>query len=270
MLLDPRKFILALTLLLSASAFADALTDAVSDANRPNEEKVRDEYRHPQQTLRFFGVQADMTVVEVWPGGGWYSNILAPLLKDNGQYYAAHFLINDGTSDYFKKSQAAFAQKVANVQSFNKVKLTGFDPSDDSDIAPAGSSDAVLTFRNIHNWYMRQGEEGVEKAFATFFKALKKGGVLGVVEHRLPETMADDMQLKAGYMKQSFVIAKAEKAGFTLVASSEINANPLDNAMHPKGVWTLPPSMRLGEEDMAKYLAIGESDRMTLKFVKPE
>lgn len=270
MLLIPSKFILALTLLLSTSALADAIVDAVSDASRPNEQKVRDEYRHPQQTLRFFGIQADMTVVEIWPGGGWYSNILAPLLKDKGQYYAAHFLINEATSDYFKKSHSEFAQKIASFEPYSKVKLTSFDPSGTTAIAPAGSSDAVLTFRNIHNWYMRNGEQGVENAFATFFTALKKGGVLGVVEHRLPETMADEMQLKSGYMKQSFVIAKAEQAGFKLLASSEINANPLDNTTHPKGVWTLPPSLRLGEQDRAKYLAIGESDRMTLKFVKPE
>jgi predicted methyltransferase len=270
MLLVPKKFILTLTLLISTSAFADAIIDAIGDVNRPKQESLRDEYRHPQQTLRFFGIQPEMTVVEIWPGAGWYSNILAPLLKDKGQYYAAHFLINDKTSNYYKTSQAAFAEKVQSYAPFSKVKLTAFDPKEGSDIAPAGSSDAVLTFRNIHNWYMRQGEEGVEKAFATFFKTLKKGGVLGVVEHRLPETMADDMQLKSGYMKQSFVIEKAQQAGFKLVASSEINANPLDNAQHPKGVWTLPPGLALGEEDMAKYLAIGESDRMTLKFVKPE
>jgi predicted methyltransferase len=127
----------------------------------------------------------------------------------------------------------------------------------------------VLTFRNVHNWYMQTGQEGIDSAFSSFFNALKKGGVLGVVEHKLPENLSDEAQKSSGYMKQSFVITAAEKAGFTLLAHSDVNLNPLDTTDHEKGVWTLPPGLRLGEKDRAKYLTIGESSRMTLKFIKP-
>lgn len=265
-----KKLVFALAIFSSSSVFADAIIDAVMDQGRSAVEKSRDEYRHPQQTLRFFGIKPEMTVVEIWPGGGWYSNILAPLLNDKGQLYAAHFYVDDSTGAYYKNALIKFKQKVAELPAYKNVKITTFHPTNDLDIAPVASSDAVLTFRNIHNWYMKQGETGVNNAFSSFYKTLKKGGILGVVEHRLAESMADELQLKTGYMKQSFVIKAAEKAGFKLVASSEINANPLDNSQHPKGVWTLPPNLSLGEQDMAKYLAIGESNRMTLKFIKPE
>jgi predicted methyltransferase len=264
-----KPLLLGLTLLGTTSAFADPLTEAISHQDRPNEHKVRDEYRNPQQTLRFFGLQPNMSVVEISPGGGWYTNILAPIVKESGKLYAAHFYIEEGTSDYFKNARKAFEEKVQNHPPYKNIKVTSFHPIKALEVAPANSTDMVLTFRNIHNWYMRQGDEGVKNAFTAFFNALKKGGVLGVVEHRLPENLADDMQKTSGYMKQSYVIKMAEAAGFTLALSSEVNANPLDSAQHPRGVWTLPPRLRLGDEDKEKYLAIGESDRMTLKFIKP-
>lgn len=268
-----RKFVLSTAifsaLLAPSLAYADALVEAIADENRPLKQRLRDEYRHPQQTLRFFDVQADMAVAEISPGGGWYSNILAPLLNDKGTYYAAHYHIDEKTHPYYKKSLAGFMQVVNDNPAYKNAKITGFHPIQAHDFAPEGSLDRVLTFRNVHNWYGQQGEEGVKNAFASFYKALKAGGILGVVEHRLPETRSDEDQLESGYMKQSYVVKMAEQAGFKLVASSDVNLNSLDNAEHEKGVWTLPPSLRLGEKDRAKYLAIGESTRMTLKFAKP-
>lgn len=261
--------ILSVFLLCAMNVTANPLIEAVDSPLRNDEQRQRDIYRHPLETLQFFAVEPNMSVVEISPGGGWYSNILAPYLKDNGQLYAAHFYIDENTRPYFKQSRQAFEQKVAENKSYNKVIVTSFDPINALEVAPKGTVDRVLTFRNIHNWYMRQGEQGIHNAFLAFFTALKSGGVLGIVEHRLPENADDDMQQSSGYMKQSYVIKMAEKVGFKLLDSSEINANPKDNAHHPKGVWTLPPRLRLGEQDKEKYLAIGESDRMTLKFIKP-
>jgi predicted methyltransferase len=260
---------LALSLLCPSLAYADAIFDAVANENRSSEQRIRDEYRNPQQTLRFFDVQADMAVAEISPGGGWYGNILASLLQKKGTYYAAHFYVDKDSKPYYKKSLEAFMQKVKTKPVYASTKVTAFHPTKALDFAPADSLDRVLTFRNIHNWYIRQGDEGIENAFAAFFKALKAGGVLGLVEHRLPESMSDEKQLKSGYLKQSYVIKMAEKAGFSLLGKSDINQNSMDSADHEKGVWTLPPGLRLGEKDRAKYLAIGESNRMTLKFVKP-
>lgn len=260
---------LAATMALPSLAIADSLQDVLQSDIRSASAKSRDEYRHPQQTLRFFGIEPSMTVVEISPGGGWYTDILAPLVKENGKFVAAHFYIDENSGDYFKKSRKAFEDKVKNHPPYQAIEVSSFHPTKIAVAATPGSADAVLTFRNVHNWYMRHGEQGVESAFAGFFDTLKSGGILGVVEHRLPESASDEMQKKTGYMKQSAVVAAAEKAGFKLVASSEVNANPLDTADHPRGVWTLPPRLALDEQDKAKYLAIGESDRMTLKFVKP-
>jgi predicted methyltransferase len=263
------KVALALSLFSSPQLFADDISDAVNNQNRTIKERSRDEYRHPQQTLRFFDVQPDMAVAEISPGGGWYSSILAPLLNEKGQFYAAHFYIEEGGNAYYKKSLDGFMQKISQDDNYKNTKVTAFHPTKAMDFAPANSLDRVLTFRNVHNWYMQSEQEGVDSAFLSFFKALKKGGVLGVVEHKLPEELADEAQKSSGYMKQSVVIAAAEKAGFTLLAHSDVNLNSLDTTVHEKGVWTLPPGLRLGETNRAKYLAIGESSRMTLKFVKP-
>lgn len=265
------QYVLAASLGLgSLTANADAITDAVKSEHRSADAKARDEYRNPQQTLRFFGIKPDMTVVEIWPGGGWYADILAPLLKEDGEYIAAHFLIDDESHDYYKKSLEGFKDKMQKADHYSDVTLTAFHPAKAHDIAPPGSADAVLTFRNVHNWYMNGGIEDTEAAFSAFFKALKPGGTLGVVEHEMPESGNDASMKDSGYMKRSVVVAAAEKAGFKLVDSSEVNANPQDNADHPRGVWTLPPSLALDDQDIEKYLAIGESNRMTLKFVKPK
>lgn len=251
----------------STTSNSAELASAVADSARSEQNRARDQYRRPAQTLEFFGFKPNMTVVEIAPGGGWYSEILAPALKGQGTFYAAHFP-TDSKVGYYQRSLAGFKQKVAEDARFSEVKITEFAPVTHSDIAPAGSADMVLTFRNVHNWYMQKDHDGVLSAFQSFNKALKSGGILGVVEHRLPEHRADEDQKSSGYMKQSYVIEVAKKAGFELVEASEINANPLDSADHPKGVWTLPPRLALGEEKAEQYKAIGESDRMTLKFKK--
>lgn len=260
----------ATTAMVPTFASADAIQDAVKNDFRSADAKARDEYRHPQQTLRFFDVKPNMTVVEIWPGGGWYADILAPMLKDDGQYVAAHFHVDEDSRDYYKNALAKFKEKTMDGGPYAGSEVTAFHPQKDLAIAKAGSADVVLTFRNVHNWFMGGEKDAVVNAFSTFYKALKPGGVLGVVEHALPESAADDKMKSSGYMKKSFVIDAAKAAGFELVAESSVNANPMDTADHPRGVWTLPPSLRLGEEEQEKYMAIGESNRMTLKFVKPE
>ena len=256
---------------ISASAAVDvpALQAAVDNPARAPEQRARDVYRHPLQTLEFFGIAPDMNVVEIWPGLTGYTDILAAYLHDRGQYTAAIPAADlPNASDYTKKNVAAYEAKLkADPARLGKVRVSQFSPPSRTDIAPAGTADAVLTFRNVHNWITAGAEQ---QAFDAFFKALKPGGVLGVAEHRAkPGSTLAEMKT-SGYVNEDYVIALARNAGFELVARSQINANPKDTKDHPKGVWTLPPSLRLGDQDRDKYLAIGESDRMTLKFVKPE
>ncbi len=265
--------LLICSMLLSQAVRAElpsgAIKAALESSLRSETNKARDQYRHPQATLEFFDVQPDMRVVEIWPGSGWYTEILAPYLKEKGLLYAAHFN-PDSSSRFYRDSLAAFKDKLASSEAYQNVILTTFNPPEHVEVAPPESVDRVLTFRNVHNWYMRGGGDArVLSAFKAFYRALKPGGVLGVVEHRLAEQRNRSDQEFSGYMHQQYVIDMATKAGFTFLASSEINANPRDTSRHPKGVWTLPPSLRLGNVDREKYLAIGESDRMTLKFQKP-
>lgn len=260
---------MAFTGFMPLAAHADVLDSVLTLEHRTKAFIERDQYRHPAQTLRFFDVKPDMAVVEISPGAGWYSEILAPLLKDQGKYYAAHFPANS-QSPFQQKSLAAFKKKLQNNPAvYSKVQLTEFFPPQFINIAPEASADRVLTFRNVHNWYMAGGDAAVLAAFSAMYKALKPGGILGVVEHRLPASRPVSEQEKSGYMHEEYVVRLAKKAGFEFKEQSIINANPKDTAYHPAGVWTLPPSLRLGEQDREKYIAIGESDRMTLKFVKP-
>ncbi len=233
----------------------------------------RDVWRHPAETLEFFGVDPSSTVVEIWPGGGWYADILAPWIAANdGTYVAAHFPA-DSSSDYRRRSRASFEARISDSPAYGQPVIADFNGDLGLVVDPA-SADAVLTFRNIHNW-MAGGM--AERAFAEFYTALKPGGILGVVEHRLPSTRQQDPTASTGYVQQDYVIALAQEAGFELVATSEINANPADTADHPNGVWTLPPTRRGPQEgseaaegfDPSVYDAIGESDRMTLLFRKP-
>jgi len=235
-----------------------ALRAAIDAPTRTPANKARDVYRHPGETLAFFGVEPDDVVVEALPGGGgWYTEILAPYLKDKGTLYVAQGAGN--ARDTLKAKLDADAATYGKVQ-WSDFPLTG---------VPDGSADVVLTFRNVHNLIMNEDTTTPDRAFASFYKALKPGGVLGVVDHRLPETADSARQKTSGYLKRSTVVALAEKAGFKLAGESEINSNPKDTADWEKGVWTLPPTYRNGDVDRAKYQAIGESDRMTLKFVKP-
>ncbi|EAT11183.1 class I SAM-dependent methyltransferase [Bermanella marisrubri] len=270
--MNARKIAIALlSITLIACSESDVSFETIMSSDHRTSDQVRDQYRKPNVTLEFFDVQPNHTVVEIWPGGGWYTRILAPYLKDKGQLYAAHF-DKDSSVEFFKRSRRSFEQDLQELADvYGNVTVTTFHPPEQVDIAPAGSADRVLTFRNVHNWYMRGGgDEKVLAAFKAFYKTLKPGGLLGVVDHRLPEDMPAEAMNASGYMHQSYVIAMAERAGFKLLEASELNANPADTADHPKGVWTLPPNLRLGEEDKEKYQSIGESDRMTLKFVKPE
>lgn len=236
---------------------ADPLKAAVAADHRTVGNVARDVHRHPYETLSFFGIKPTHTVVELSPGGGWYTEILAPYLRESGQLYAA-----DGGNPRFKA-------KMESSGVYAKVKITTFNVAKgELDIAPPGSADAVLTFRNVHNW-MAQGHDKTQAVFNAAFKALKPGGVLGVEEHRLPASRTQDPKAANGYVQEAVVIQFAEKAGFKLAGKSEINANPKDTADHEAGVWSLPPTYALKDKDRAKYQAIGESDRMTLKFVKP-
>ena len=244
------------------------LNQVLNSEHRSFDHKARDRYRHPKQTLAFFEVKEDMTVVEIWPGAaGWYTEILAPYLKNKGKLYAAHFSKTTKVP-YFKNSLKQFVEKIeAQPEVYGKLELTVLQPPEHIQIAPEASVDRVMTFRNVHNW---MGAGQAEVVFAAMYKALKPGGILGVVEHRSAPNATQDVQAKSGYVSEQTVIEFAEKAGFKLLEKSEINTNALDTKDYPAGVWTLPPSLRLKDQDREKYLGIGESDRMTLKFVKSE
>ncbi|MFA5983633.1 MAG: methyltransferase domain-containing protein [Methylococcaceae bacterium] len=266
------KIILSLAVFLLAANFAQAdshgtLKQAVNDKHRSAENKARDKYRHPLQTLQFFNVKDDMAVVEISPGKGWYTEILAPYLKKHGKLYAAHFSPEIG-APYQKKMRAEFIEKLkANPEKYDQVEVTVLQPPELLQIAPDNSVDRVLTFRNVHNW-MSTGQAAA--VFKAMHKALKPGGILGVVEHRNSNLKPQDVNAESGYVSEDYVIALARNAGFEFLAKSEINANPKDKKDYPGGVWALPPSLKNAASDEKKYLAIGESDRMTIKFIKPE
>ena len=269
-----RTTALLATVLLSACAGMSSKPGPSLDAVLAGDHRTpayveRDKYRHPKETLEFFGLESDQTVVEVWPGRGWYTEILAPYLRERGKYYAAGFaisLVADETPQYMKTINADFATKMAERPDlYSAVTVSELGKPDRWHACPAGTADLVLTFRNVHNWISGGFENEMFKAFHT---ALKPGGTLGVVEHRAKPGTSLEVMKKSGYVTEAYVIELAEKAGFKLVAKSEINANPKDTTDYPDGVWTLPPVLRLKDKDREKYLAIGESDRMTLKFVK--
>lgn len=244
----------------SASSQSEGMTldAAIAASTRTPANVARDRYRHPRETLTFFGVKPTQTVVEIWPGGGWYTEILAPYLS-SGRYYAV--ASERGLSGYNKL-------KAANPSVYGNVLTASFPATAADTKVPDGTADTVLTFRNVHNWRF-DGADKAQQAFNQMYAMLKPGGTLGVVEHRLPENMPSVMEEKSGYMKQSSVVAFARAAGFRLDGQSNVNANPRDTHDYPKGVWTLPPNYAEKDVDRAKYIAIGESDRMTLRFVKP-
>jgi len=249
----------------SASDYTAAQLDQVIAGDwRPAAERARDRYRHPKATLEFFELRPDQTVIEITPGGGWYAQILAPLLRDNGHYIAAEK--KPATDDEARSDDSALRKLfAAHPAQFDHASIVSFDPRSPV-LGPPASADRVLTFRNVHNWVMAGTAPAMFKAF---FAVLKPGGVLGVVDHRADDGAALEDIKASGYLPVDYVVKLATDAGFVLDARSAINANPADDHDHPKGVWTLPPTLALGDKDKAKYLAIGESDRMTLRFVKP-
>jgi predicted methyltransferase len=242
------------------------LRSALAGAHRGAANRARDAARHPVETLRFFGLQPSQQVIEIAPGGGWYTEILAPYLRDHGRLYAAHEAADDA-DEYRRRGRRSFDEKLArNPELYDRVKV-GLLPRTPrfTDIAPPGGADLVLTFRNVHNWI----EAGhLEESLRAFHAVLKPGGLLGVEEHRAPPGSSLDWIKKNGYVSEDLLIERARAAGFRLDARSEVNANPRDTKDHPHGVWSLPPTLRGGELDRERYLAIGESDRFTHRYVK--
>lgn len=233
---------------------------AVAAPTRTEANRLRDQYRHPVETLTFFGVDPTDTVVEFIPGGGWYTEILAPLVKGNGSYIALVPVAQQA------RTTTAMAAKDAQ---YGAVTVATVDPATGVSTLPANSADVILTFRNVHNLMMGDNPAVAANTFKAFYAGLKPGGTLGVVDHRLPEATDTAKEKTSGYIKRSTVVRLATEAGFRLVGESEINANPRDTHDYAEGVWTLPPSLRLKDVDRAKYTGIGESDRMTLRFEKP-
>ncbi len=249
----------------SRETTTEQLTAILAGSQRAEANRVRDVYRHPKQTLLFFGVRPEMSVLEVWPTPGYYTEILAPLLREKGKYYAA-VVAADRSSKYVTRSLENYRAKLAaDPQLYDKVIVVSM-PTDGGAVVPSGSLDMVLTFRNLHNW---MSKDDAPQVIATLYKALKPGGILGIVEHRGNPAVAQDPKAKSGYVNEDYAIKLIEAQGFRLVAKSEVNANPKDTKDYPEGVWTLPPTYELGDKDREKYAAIGESDRFTMRFQKP-
>ena len=276
--MNTRNLVSALAL--SAASFistqagaSDAATSATLERvlagdHRSEANRARDAWRHPRETLEFFGLRQDMTVMEIWPGGGgWYTEVLAPTLREHGRYIAASW-DPKSESKYVQENSKKFADKLAaRPDLYDRATVTALQVPNALDPVPDGSVDMVLTFRNIHSW---MGNDGAAAMFKAMFAALKPGGILGVSEHRGPADVPQDPKAKSGYVRTDYAIELAEAAGFELVGESEVNANPKDTKDHPNGVWSLPPSLRGGDADRERFAAIGESDRFTLKFRKPE
>lgn len=249
------------------SSGANSIARLVDGEHRSDKNRLRNRYRHPAKTLSFFDINAEMSVIEISPGGLWYTEILAPFLMEKGRYVAAGYdaSLADQPRYRYRLTQSMIDRFDQQVEFFGKAEVVGFSPPQSLYLGDNNSVDRVLTFRNTHGWVREKVAEQVYKAF---YDVLKPGGVLGVVQHRGPNASLASGGM-SGYLTEAAVITVAEAAGFVLEARSEINANPKDTADHPSGVWTLPPNLRLKEVDKEKYLAIGESDRMTLRFKKP-
>lgn len=248
----------------AAQTSPDAFLPLLTAAHRTPSNVARDRHRHPAQTLAFFGVRPDSVVVEILPGSaGYYMELLAPYLRERGRYIAAG-RDDSAPPNYLADHDRLLARLRAEPLLYDRVRVTQFN-ADRHPVAPPGSADFVLTFRNLHNWIERNE---AQRALAAFRQALKPGGVLGVVDHRGRTDLSQQAQMNSGYVREDHAIALIEQAGFKLAGSSPVNDNPRDTKDHPEGVWTLPPALRLRERDRDRYLAIGESDRFTLKFVR--
>jgi predicted methyltransferase len=260
----------SLTLACAAAVAADkidpSLVAAVNSDFRPAADRARDTYRHPLQTLTFFGIKPTMTVVELWPFGGWYTAILAPYLHDRGTLYAAAMDPDSTAAEDKRYNGELAAMLAAHPDVYGKVQVTVLAPHR-MQIAPDGTADMVVTFRNIHNWVWA----GVEKeVLAAAFRALRPGGILGVEEHRSNDPQFIPRDPGVGYVGEQYAIELIQSAGFRLVGQSNVNRNPKDTKDYPNNVWSLPPTYADGDKDRARYAAIGESDRFTLKFIKPK
>lgn len=250
---------------------AAAVDAAINGEHRPAESKARDGARKPRETLDFLGFRSDMTVVEVWPGSGWYTQILAPALRERGTFYAAQYSPNPRYG-YQRRYFGRFLTMLGeNPNLYRQVKVTHLALPYKLRLAPPGSADMVVTFRNVHNWFSEGygGGRYVHLGFQAMFDALKPGGILGIVDHRWPDPDNEDPHAENGYLSKERTIAAAQAAGFELAGDSDLLANPKDTHDHPQGVWSLPPSFASGDEDRDKFAAIGESDRYLLKFRKP-
>lgn len=258
---------LTLGLLVAGSAIAqdhDRLWEAVAGEHRSAANMARNEYRNPFQTLAFFGVEPHHTVVEVYPGAGWYTEILAPYLRDTGKLIAALYPRDESAAPFMISSGNAYdAFLAAQPEIYDQVETTVLTPGAYSELAEPGTVDFIVDFRNAHNWF----GWGAEEMLSSWYDALKPGGMVGITDHR----MDPSREAGNGYIHEQELIRIMEENGFRFVASSEINANPRDTKDHPGGVWNLPPNLRgVAAEDRAHFLAIGESDRLTMMFMKPE
>jgi len=244
---------------------ARALDGILAGSQRTEADRSRDAYRHPKETLLFFGIRPQMRVLQVWPESGWYTAIIAPLLRAQGRYIGG-VIAPDPGSRFLAARLASYRQLLASRPDvYGRVEVVTF-PLDGGDVLPPRSVDMVLSFCDLHEW-MALGD--AQQALATIYRALAPGGVFGVVDNRGNPALPQDPRAKAGYVRQDYAIGMIEGAGFRLVATSQVNANPKDTKDYPAGVWALPPDYRLGNVDRARYRAIGESDRFTLKFIKP-
>ena len=270
-----RLFVFVTVLLFSSAGWAgceplaERVSKAMQGAHRSEPNIARNEFRHPLETLEFFGLKDGMTVMEIWPGGGWYTEILAPVMRDHGKLVVATWDADvEGQPSYRyelpKKMNETFA---GSPEIYDQVGFEYFSPPQSASLGEEASVDAILTFRNTHGWV---GADQAQDIFNEFARVLKPGGVLGVVQHRAAEGSDASVTAKSGYVSEAAVKELAANAGLVFEASSEINANPKDTRDHPKGVWTLPPGLSMGDTDREKYLAIGESDRMTLRFRKAQ
>jgi predicted methyltransferase len=250
------------------ATFSEQVAKGMQGKHRSEANKARDQYRHPAETLAFFGIEDGMTVMEIWPGGGWYSEILAPAMRDHGKLILATWDPQvEGQPAYRYKLPKKMEEDFAlHPEVYDQVTFEYFSPPDSASLGEAGSVDVVLTFRNTHGWI---GAGQAQEVFNEFARVLKPGGILGVVQHRAEDGADPMVSAKSGYVSEAAVKEIAANAGFEFEASSEINANPADTKDYENGVWTLPPSYQLGDVDKEKYAAIGESDRMTLRFRKP-
>lgn len=252
-------------------AFANDLDDIIDGKHRSEENKERDEYRHPAKVLEFFGTQPNQHVLEMWPGNGWYSEILAPYVKDKGKYTAVTFAVDNLNSDdrkaaFWSKTALKYREKMSDKAIYGNVAFGEFEPPRKVELTKNNSVDVAYVVRVMHIW----DEEGMlSQGLSSIYEALKPGGILAVIQHKGDEIQGIGSAAGEGYLGQNYVIEASEKVGFKFVESSDVNANPKDTKNYPKGVYSLPPMLAMGAKNKDKYMDIGESDRMTLKFIKP-